>query len=1029
VARYEYDARGDLVRVTDVAGPAVAYQYDAAGLMTSELRRGGAAYSFSYDTQGRCIYTANVDGFEQRTLRYDDAARETHVTDSKGATTIYAHNEAGQITLIVTALGTTARYGYDDLGRPKRWVDANGNASEVRYDGLGRLIAASYPDGRELQLEWNERHLVSATTDVEGRRWTYDYDELGLLERTRNPLGDEHRYINSEYAERLAIVAPNGASERFVWDQFGNLAQRIGPDGPAWQYQHDAYGRQLARHDPDGALTRWEYDALGNVTALIGPDGSRTEYGFDQGQRCVLERYADGTTLRRSYNACGSVIEVINTDGGRTELVWDTEPGRLLAFIDPNKNRVEYEYDLLGRPVRRRNFDGAEYRFEYDPRGNLAALIDAAGQRFTYEYDAWNEVIKRTTPDGVVTRYEHDHNGVLTVAERDDYRLEYQRDLYGRVTAEIHNGVAVRSGYDVVGNRIKIESDLGLSIETQFTPGCQCRSIDAFGRRVEFERDLMGRELRRTLAGAGEFHQRFDSLGRIVDQWYLPPGYRAEQAQVEPSIGGPAGPLRRKLEHDSMGRVTSIHDSLRGHRSFLHDAVGRLRATIGQRGRAEYFAYDLNGNFLETAVLGGGAQPPPAQQVFAVDSEGRLRLDLGQLGAAGATSSSFELGAGNRTLSRRGADESIDYEYDANGRMVGKRVRRSLVDVIEQWRYEYNPLGELVAVVRPDGERWRYEYDPVGRRVAKHGPASSTRYVWDRSTLIHEQLDQRAPITYVHHPQHRTPMIRVEGKQLSYVLHDHLGGAAEAIDESGQLRWVNQQGTWGGEEHDNAFTLRFVGQWYDEESGLNYNLHRYYDPSLGKFTSQDPMGLLGGINDYAWVRSPLEWIDPDGLITGGPYDYHPTGSSAGGPPDIHGHREVINPNTGNPNTVRSPRPGEDAGGKTLAVVSGPDGTHTGFVSGHGNPQGTSHPGIGWDTSGHHYGNWCHAEIHAMAWLQTQPPGDYRLYIDRPPCGECSGSLGHALHDLPEGVNVEVWYHRTQPADGEEAGWHPYHGCG
>ncbi len=1044
VATYEYDARGDLVRVTDVGGPAIAYQYDAAGFMTAEVKRSGAAYSFSYDSQGRCVHTSNVDGFEARTLRYDAAARETQVTDSKGATTLYAYNEAGQVTLIVSALGSTARYGYDDLGRPSKWIDANGNESWTRYDALGRLIAASYPDGRELTLHWNAQHLMVASVDVEGRRWEYEYDDWGLLLRSRNPLGHEYRYTHDEFAEPLELVGPNGARERFVWDDRGNLIGRTGPDGPAWQFQCDEYGRLIAAREPDGGVTRWEFDRAGDLRAVIGPDGARHEYEYDRGHRCVRERRPDGTMLQRRYNACGNVIEVIDADGGRSELVWDTEPGRILAFVDPNGNRVEFDYDPLGRPLRRRHFDGTQTSFEYDPRGNMIALIDAAGQRFTCEYDAWNIVSKRITPDGVETRYAHDHDGRLTLAERDDYRLEIQRDIYGRITAEIHDGVAVRSSYDAVGNRIKIESDLGLAIESEFSPGCACQKLAAFGRRVAFERDAAGRELRRMLGGGGQFHQRFDAGGRVVDQWYLPPNYQAEQAAVVPSVGGPIGPLRRKLEHDVMGRVTAIHDTLRGHTSYLHDAVGRLRAAIGQRGRAEYFSYDLNGNFLETARLAGGPQPP-LEQVFQHDAKGRLRLDLAALRSAGAEADRFELGEGNRTIRKQGGEEDVAYEYDVNGRMIRKLVTRSLLEPVEEWRFEWNTLGELAAVIRPDGERWTYQYDPLGRRVAKQGPQTKVRYVWDRYTLVHEQIapqdGSEKTISYVPHPDHRAPLMRVEDADFAYILHDHLGAATEAVDEQGRLRWVNRQGTFGGDEHDDTFTLRFVGQWYDEESGLHYNLHRYYDPSLRKFTSQDPMGLLGGLNDYAWVPSPLEWIDPDGFaITGGPYDYTPTGTSSSpnappGTPDIHGHREVTNPRTGNPNSVVPPRSGQDSGGKTLAVLHGPSGTHQAFVSGHGNPVNASNPQIGWGTSSHGYGNWCHAEIHAMAHLNFMasvgalPPGPYRLFIDRPPCGECCGSLGHALKELrAQGVDIEVWYHRTQPADGEGAGWHKYGGC-
>ena len=59
--------------------------------------------------------------------------------------------------------------------------------------------------------------------------------------------------------------------------------------------------------------------------------------------------------------------------------------------------------------------------------------------------------------------------------------------------------------------------------------------------------------------------------------------------------------------------------------------------------------------------------------------------------------------------------------------------------------------------------------------------------------------------------------------------------------------------------------LRMQGQYYDEESGLHYNLFRYYDPDSGRFTQLDPIGLAGGLNLYQYAPNALGWVDPLGL--------------------------------------------------------------------------------------------------------------------------------------------------------------------
>ena len=59
--------------------------------------------------------------------------------------------------------------------------------------------------------------------------------------------------------------------------------------------------------------------------------------------------------------------------------------------------------------------------------------------------------------------------------------------------------------------------------------------------------------------------------------------------------------------------------------------------------------------------------------------------------------------------------------------------------------------------------------------------------------------------------------------------------------------------------------LRFQGQYCDAETGLHYNRHRYYDPQLGRFTTQDPISLAGGVNLYQYAPNPVLWVDPLGL--------------------------------------------------------------------------------------------------------------------------------------------------------------------
>ena len=78
--------------------------------------------------------------------------------------------------------------------------------------------------------------------------------------------------------------------------------------------------------------------------------------------------------------------------------------------------------------------------------------------------------------------------------------------------------------------------------------------------------------------------------------------------------------------------------------------------------------------------------------------------------------------------------------------------------------------------------------------------------------------------------------------------------------------------------------LRFQGQYFDAETGLHYNRFRYYDPQIGRFTTQDPISLAGGINLYQYAPNPVQWVDPLGLS---PMSPCPHGNGSDSRPDFY----------------------------------------------------------------------------------------------------------------------------------------------
>ena len=167
-----------------------------------------------------------------------------------------------------------------------------------------------------------------------------------------------------------------------------------------------------------------------------------------------------------------------------------------------------------------------------------------------------------------------------------------------------------------------------------------------------------------------------------------------------------------------------------------------------------------------------------------------------------------------------------------------------------------------------------YRYDALGGRIAKYTAQGETRFQYDGPRLLAETDSQRSR-TYLFEPGcfrplalHEQDNTQASGSTYRYHL-DHLGTPRELTDSQGHIVWSASYRAYGNlaladiEEIDNP--LRFQGQYYDAETGLHYNLNRYYDPNAGRFIHQDPIGLEGGVNGYQYAPNPVNWIDPLGL--------------------------------------------------------------------------------------------------------------------------------------------------------------------
>jgi len=235
-----------------------------------------------------------------------------------------------------------------------------------------------------------------------------------------------------------------------------------------------------------------------------------------------------------------------------------------------------------------------------------------------------------------------------------------------------------------------------------------------------------------------------------------------------------------------------------------------------------------------------------------------------------------------------------------------------------------------------------------------------------------------------------------------------------------------------GDGYALTLNLRFPGQYYDIETGLHYNLLRYYDPSTGRYITSDQIGLRGGTNTYGYVSSnPLNWFDPFGLCK---IDVR---FAQLGPNWYHAY--IVTTDTDGSRTYYrgGPSAGGPSSGASGAISSGSSGSLSGWSgsnsSGVSNSSNSSSPGSGRGGAGNNNGPWGPIVTEHGPYVpgtidwETGTPPTMNIVDNNEPCG-CNSDFSRIMQDIqnanipynPFSTNSNATVRETL----ERAGYHP-----
>lgn len=308
-------------------------------------------------------------------------------------------------------------------------------------------------------------------------------------------------------------------------------------------------------------------------------------------------------------------------------------------------------------------------------------------------------------------------------------------------------------------------------------------------------------------------------------------------------------------KYDSLGHISSLQSAWRNlQKQLSYDSLGRLKSTQYRTQPCQ--SWPAAGNidsvfgFIDTCV-----SSPDSTHVFTYDQVGNR------------TDQAYIYTDGNRVIEFG----NLTFQYDADGNITQKTNSSSgLV-----WRYHWDALNRLTSVVRVGGDSITYEYSAFGKLVRRKSNGVIDRHWVYTGDHIAAELDgsQRVLVRYAYRPGVDNPLASMIGagstNQISYMVLDELGNVTGQLGYSGLVTQEVTYNPWGKPTiHIDSSKNRLLwkGLMYQEEPGLYYVRNRWYDPEIGRFMSEDPIGVSGGINLYIFGNSdPANSFDPNGL--------------------------------------------------------------------------------------------------------------------------------------------------------------------
>jgi RHS repeat-associated protein len=748
---------------------------------------------------------------------------------------------------------TSSKYAYrtiDDNGWLTQLIDFEGNVTDYRYDGIGRLTLVNPQNA-----QWNNTTITYTTADG-SEESSYVYDGM-LIKTTTNG-----NYEKKEYFDGL--LRPILIKERDKTISTSTRYTRASYNG----YNKPVYQSQPASTVSTSYGNTTTYDGLGRVTKVVnnalGGSGVRYSYAPDSKVTVTDNRNLVTTTTYKAYgspsssmpisiitpsnlsnttmvyNKFGNVTSI--SQGGITERRKYDAHQNLCKTVRPDIGNTAISIDAVGKV----SWSAHGSSVSDDDTCEISAY---SGDKTTFSYDNLGALRSIIYNDGTPTKTNtYDKNGNLTALSFDGTAHTYKyndRNLLTEETLSVDgNSWSVTNHYNAqqLLNYITYPSGTNLT----FSPDAlgRPRNVGSFAHAISYHPTG---QIKSMTQGNG-------CVNSITLKTYAVP-------DVQKTSCSGTYAVNNQYSYDSNLNLSYWNDLENDEYDlkFTYDALDRLdkiqKYVISSGTEPEMMAASTSSLAMRGTYIPDPTPYPGREPVGSWQTVGDIDYD----GMGNITKFNFNgrninyFYDSNKKLASTSGAVSYSMAYDERGNVTSNGSKS----------FSYNLANQMTY-----GDGNSYDYDGYDRRV-KAIDSKGTRYSFYTSSgqLILERINGVDRENYYLGSQ---LIAYKQSNAVTYIHSDLMGSTAATTNSVGNIVSTNRYKPFGQDWGTEKNEIGYTGHKFDTDLGLSYMQARYYDPVIGRFYSNDPIGFTGEVdtfNRYSYVaNNPYKYTDPTGMF-------------------------------------------------------------------------------------------------------------------------------------------------------------------